>query len=214
MKKQAVIFDMDGVITDSEPFYAEAVNVVLAERGLALTEENHRAIMGSSIDYTWQWVMDHFHLPGKISQWKAPYDRAVVDILSRKVERAPGLMELLDAITQRKLKIGLATSSQLNWAETVLARLKVRDRFLTIATAEMVAEAKPAPDLYLFAARQLGVAPAACIAIEDSPRGIGSAKNAGITTVAVRTPSTEGMDISAADYIIDSLGEFDLRWLG
>ena len=213
MKKQAVIFDMDGVITDSEPFYAEAVNVVLAERGLTLTEEDHRAIMGSSIDYTWRWVMERFHLPGDMEQWKAPYDRAVVDILGRKVTRAPGLMELLDAIKQRGLKLGLATSSQRNWAETVLARLQVRDRFLTIATTEMVAEAKPAPDLYLFAARQLGVAPEACIALEDSPRGIGSATRAGITTVAVRTASTEGMDIAAADFIIDSLRDFDLRWL-
>ena len=77
----------------------------------------------------------------------------------------------------------------------------------------MVEAAKPAPDLYLLAAGKLGVAPERCLAIEDTPRGIASAKAAGMDAVAVRTESTAGMDISAADYAIDRLSDFDFAWL-
>ncbi len=213
MKKQAVIFDMDGVITDSEPFYAEAVNVVLAPLGHRLTDEDHRAIMGSSIDYTWQWVIDRFGLDGDVERWKAPYDVAVEGLLRQKVTPAPGLYALLDALEDRGVKLGLATSSQGNWVEAVLERLDLAGRFGAIATAEMVREAKPASDLYLLAARQLGVAPRACLAIEDTPRGIASAQAAGMATVAVRTEATTHMDVSAAERSIDSLEQFDLSWL-
>ena len=211
--KRAVIFDMDGVLTDSEPFYAEAINVVLAARGLHLTEKDHEAIMGSSIDYTWEWVTRRFQLEGSPQQWMASYDRAVVDILGRKVEPSAGLYPLLDQLEKRNVKLALATSSQLNWALTVLKRLDVHNRFPIVVTTEMVEGAKPAPDIYLLAAKKLRLLPADCVAIEDSPRGIGSAKAAGITTVALRTPSTANLDISAADHVIDTLSQFDLAWL-
>ena len=213
MNKQAVIFDMDGVITDSEPLYAEAVNAVLADRGLFLTREDHRHIMGSSIDYTWTWVMERFGLDGGLEQWEAPYDLAIVDLLGTRSTPAPGLYDLLDGLESRGVKLGLATSSLTCWAEVVLAKLGVAERFPAIAACDMVAEAKPAPDLYLLAAEKLGAEPARCLAIEDTPRGIASARNAGMSVVGVRTESTAHMDISEADFSIQSLGEFDFSWL-
>ncbi len=213
-KKRAVIFDMDGVITDSEPFYAEAINVVLASHGHVLTHDDHRAIMGSSIDYTWEYVIGRFKLGGDVAQWKRQYDKAVVDILKVKPEPSSGLYWLLDELERRKVRIALATSSQLNWAQAITRKLNVEGRFSIIATADMVPHAKPAPDLYLFAAKKLGIPVADCIAIEDSPRGIGSAKAANITTIAIRTPHTAGMDISKADHVIATLRDFDFSWLG
>ncbi len=213
MNKQAVIFDMDGVITDSEPFYNEAVNEVLRPLGHVLTEDDHRAIMGSSIDYTWEYVIQRFGLQDDVRRWKRQYDGAVLRILKAKAEPAPGLYALLDRLEAKGLKLALATSSQRNWADAVVARLKVTGRFPVIATTEMVPSAKPAPDLYLLTASLLGVPPARCLAIEDSPRGITSAKAAGMTTVAVRSQAVSHLDISAADRIIDSLEAFDLAWL-
>ncbi len=214
MKKQAVIFDMDGVITDSEPLYGEAVNRVLADLGLFLTEEDHQHIMGSSIDYTWTWVMERFGLDGGLEQWEAPYDLAVVDLLGTRSTPAPGLYALLDGLESRGAKLGLATSSQANWADVVLAKLGIAERFPAIAACDMVAEAKPAPDLYLLAVEKLGAEPARCLAIEDTPRGIASARGAGLGVVGIRTESTAHMDISEADFIIQSLEEFDFSWLG
>ncbi len=211
--KQAVVFDMDGVISDSEPFYTEAINVVLEPYGVRMTDAEHEAIIGSSIDDTWRFVIAHFKLKGTLADWKAPYDRAVVDVLSRKVKPSPGLYMLLERLAQRQIKLAVATSSQLNWARTILGKLEVERYFPIVVTTEMVLNAKPAPDLYLLATKRLGVAPTASLAIEDSPRGLGSAKAAGLTAIAVRTPSTAGMDISIADHVINSLEEFDLQWL-
>ena len=204
---------MDGVITDSEPFYSEAVNVVLAKEGVALTDEDHRSIMGSSINFTWQYVIDRFELAGTVEDWKPAYDRAVVEVLSAKVVPADGLDWLLGSLKDRGVRIGLATSSQRNWVDAVLQRLGVTEAFESIASSDMVRAAKPAPDLYLLAASKLGVAPELCLAVEDTPRGIGSARAAGMMTIAVRTQSTAGMDVSAAEYVIDGLSEFDLDWL-
>ena len=213
MRKRAVIFDMDGVITDSEPCYAEAINIVLAPRGLFMGEEDHRQTMGSSIDDTWAYVMDRFDLDGPAADWKAAYDEAVVDVLSRSVTPAPGLLAVLDGLRERGVKVGLATSSRARWVDTVLERLAVRGYFEAIAACDDVPEAKPHPGLYLLAARRLGVPPEASLAIEDTPRGIQSAMSAGMVTIAVRTESTAHLDISAADVIIDSLEAFDFGWL-
>ena len=213
MKKQAVIFDMDGVVTDSEPLYAEAVTVALGETGLSLSREDHQAIMGSSIDYTWEWVMSRFNLNHDLDYWKERYDKVVLRLLSEKAEPMPGIYGLLDRLEEGGIKIGLATSSQLNWVEAVLARLGVRERFGSMAACEMVQNAKPAPDLYLLAANGLAVPPEACVAIEDTPRGIQAAKAAGMVTVALRTEAMPHMDLSAANHFSDSLKEFDFAWL-
>lgn len=212
-KFQAVIFDMDGVITDSEPLYAEALNEVLRGQGHAMSHQDHAAIMGSSIEYTLDWVISHFRLPGTLDTWRPLYDQEVIRLLSEKAEPTPGIYDLLDALKARRMKIGLASSSQGNWVQAVLKKLGVADRFQAIAACEMVAQAKPAPDLYLLAARKLGVSPASCVAIEDTPRGIAAGKAAGMRMVALRTGPTAGLDISSADYIIDSLPGFPLHWL-
>lgn len=204
---------MDGVITDSEPLYNEAVNVVLAPEGLTLSDDDHRAIMGSSIRYTWRYVIDRFGLAGEVEDWTPAYDVAVAEVLSANAVAAEGLEWLLGGIKKRGLRIGLATSSRTNWTEAILKRLGVTEDFEAIATTDMVDAAKPAPDLYLLAAGKLGVSPERCLALEDTPRGIASAKAAGMTAVAVRTESTAGMDISAADYAIDRLTDFDFAWL-
>ena len=213
MTKQAVIFDMDGVITDSEPLYSEAVNVVLAPEGLTLSDDDHRAIMGSSIRYTWRYVIDRFGLAGDVEDWTPAYDVAVAEVLGANAVAADGLEWLLGGIQERGLRIGLATSSRTNWTHAILKRLGVTDAFEAIATSDMVDAAKPAPDLYLLAAGKLAVSPERCLALEDTPRGIASAKAAGMTAIAVRTESTAGMDISAADYAIDRLTDFDFSWL-
>lgn len=212
-KFRAVIFDMDGVITDSEPFYAEAINEVLRGTGNTLTREDHEAILGSSIDETWEWVVRRFGLPGAPAHWLGAYDHAVLRLLSSKAEPAAGLYTLLDGIEARGIKIGLASSSQHNWVLAVLARLHVEGRFQFVAACEMVKEAKPAPDLYLLAARGLDVEPSACLALEDSPRGIHAGKAAGMVTIALRSALAASLDTSEADYFIDRLEDFPLAWL-
>ena len=210
---RAVIFDMDGVITDSEPLYAEAVNATIDSTPHRLSATDHMAIMGSSIEATWDYVIDRFGLDGGRERWESAYYRAVVRLLSQRADPTPGIYDLLQGLDQRHQKLGLATSSMKEWVDAVLHRLGLLQTFESIATSDMVAEAKPAPDLYLLAARGLKVPPDACLAIEDTPRGIEAAKRAGMRVVALRTKSTAHMDISAADRVLDSLSGFDYSWL-
>lgn len=213
VKIAAVIFDMDGVVTDSEPLFAEAIDAVLCDYGLTMSQQDHLEIMGSSIDYTWNYLLAKHSLDGSLEQWKARYDIAVSSILGQKATSSDGLYQLLDELERREIPIALATSSQLNWVKAVLNRLDLENRFLAIATADMVNQAKPAPDLYLLAAMKLNIPPGLCLAIEDSPRGLSAAKAAGMKTVAVHTKSTANLDVSEADYTIDSLEHFDYAWL-
>ena len=211
MIEHAVIFDMDGVITDSEPLYARAVNVVLRQEGLTLNEDDHRAVMGRSIRYTWLYLIDRFNLAGNVDDWIPAYDDAVAEILAANA--AEGLGWLLAGLKERGVRIGLATGSTTKWADIILNRLGVADAFEAIATSDMVAATKPAPDLYLLSAQKLGIPAERCLALDDTPSGIASAKAAGMTAVAVRTESTVGMGVSAADYAIDRLTDFDFAWL-
>ena len=204
---------MDGVITDSEPLYAEALDNVLRREGFALTPEDHRTVIGSSSTFTWCYVMDRFGLAGQIGDWLRVYDLAVAEVLSQKATAACGLQWLLDCLVEQGFRIGLATGSTTSWAKIILNRIGVDSFFEAVATSDMVSESKPAPDVYLLAAKKLGVSPRSCLALEDTPRGIEAAKAAGMITVAVRTESTAGLDVSAADYVISSLCEFDFTWV-
>ena len=213
MIEHAVIFDMDGVITDSEPLYAQAINVVLRQEGLTPTDDDHRAVMGRSLRYTWLFLIDRFNLAGDVDDWIPIYDDAVSEVLGANAVAAEGLQWLLAGLKERGVRIGLATGSTTKWADIILNRLGVADAFEAIATADMVAATKPAPDLYLLSAEKLGIPPERCLTLDDTPSGIASAKAAGMIAVAVRTESTAGMGVSAADYAIDRLTDFDFAWL-
>ena len=204
---------MDGVICDSEPLYAEALDEVLGRHGIILDPADHRAVIGSSISYTWRYLIDRFELEGDTRYWARIYDQSVAELLSAKATASDGLHWLLECLKGKGVRIGLATGSKTRWANIILDRLAVVAYFEAIATADMVLASKPAPDLYLLAANKLGISPESCHALDDTPRGIAAANAAGMTSVGVRTESTVGMDISAADYFIDRLDEFDLNWI-
>ncbi|MSP78826.1 MAG: HAD family hydrolase [Dehalococcoidia bacterium] len=206
---QAVIFDMDGVLTDSESYYYEAVNVVLAGHGLHLTEKENEVILGLGVKETWMWLVEHFRLTGPLEQWLATYDREVLPILKAQVTPAPGLSELVAGFQQRKLRLGLASSSQRNWIEAVLQKVHLPKTFEVIVAGDEVEHGKPDPEIYISAAQQLGVRPEQCLVIEDSPTGIRAGKAAGMTVVAVLTPYTHVLDLSRADHVIASLKDFD-----
>ena len=213
LRDQAVIFDMDGVVIDSEPIYAKALNNVLRKEGVAATVDDQQAVVGSSLEFTWRYMIERFNLAGDVEKWITVYEAEVAKLLSANASASDGLHWLLESLEQSGIRIGLATGSKTKWAEIILNQLGVVDAFEAIATADMVEATKPAPDLYLLCARKIGVSPEHCLAIEDTPRGIASAKAAGMTAVALHTDSTAGMDFSAADHAIDRLTEFDFGWL-
>ena len=205
---------MDGVLADSEPVYFAATQAVLTPLGHEVTEEHQRAVMGRSIQDTWAYLRRTFGLEGPLDALVQAYDQELLRQLALVHEPLPGVRQLIMALRDYRVPIAVASSSLPAWIETLLTGLGLNDAFDALVSATMVEHPKPAPDIYLEAARRLGRPPERCIAIEDTPTGLRSAKGAGMLTVQVRASSTAWPPQPDADIVLDSLLDFDLALVG
>ena len=210
----AVIFDMDGVLVDTEPAFYDAANIVLEREGSSAVEwERYKHFLGTSVEETWRGLMEMQHLAGDLQHYMRHYGKVLLDCLAQQREPLAGATELLDTLAQRDVPYALATSSWGPWKEIVLASAGLQDRFAVAMTGDQVAHDKPAPDIYLRAAELIGVTPERCIAVEDTPPGIAAAKAAGMFAVQSRASSTAFPPLDAADLVIESLADFPLAML-
>ena len=207
---RAVIFDMDGVIVDSEPAFHEAVNLVLRPTGKQIAWEDYVRFIGTSTSVTWRGVLETVGLSLEgIQPHVDRFESVLLDVLGRPRDVLPGVLELIEALGARSLRVGLATSSREEWVRALLGGAELPlDTFDTVVWRQMVKTSKPAPDLYLRAAELLSIPPERCIAIEDTIPGIGSAKAAGMYAIQVRASSTALPPIGDADAVLDSLDDF------
>ena len=209
---RAVIFDMDGVLADSEPAFFEAVNEVLVPTGKQIDWERYQQLLGTSVSTTWEGVLQMLDLEADdVQPYLDRYGDTLLEVLRRPRPLLPGLDTIMKELKRRAVPVGLATSSRQAWVEALLGAVGLPlDTFQAVVWREMAARGKPAPDLYLKAAELLHVAPEKCIAVEDTPSGIASAKEAGMYAVQVRAASTAFPPIESADLVLDSLAEFPL----
>lgn len=209
----AVVFDMDGVLADSEPIYNAAMQSVLTPLGHVITEEHQNAVMGLGIEDTWRYLADTFGIEGSTEHLSTAYNDELLVLLAQVHVTLPGVRELIDALKQRNVPIAVASSSLPAWIEALLGGLGLLDAFDVLVSRRMVPNGKPAPDIYLQAAKLLNTDPPHCIAIEDTPNGLASAKAAGMFAVQVRASSTAFPPLPNADLVIDSLADFPLSLL-
>lgn len=212
-KYSAVIFDMDGVLADSEPTYFAAMQSVLGPLGVEITEEHQRHIMGSSIEATWRYFAETFALEGSLDALVDSYDHELRHLLAQLHDTLPGVRELIPRLRGLGLPIAVASSSIPEWINALLGGLGLQDAFDTAVSTREAGRSKPAPDVYLLAARRLAVPPAGCIAIEDTPTGLASANAAGMFTIQTRSASSAFPPLPNADLVLDSLLDFPLSLL-
>ncbi len=202
---EAVVFDFDGLIFDSETPIFRASAAALAVLGHDLAVEQWATVVGHGDD-------DSFLAMERAVG--AAIDRAAYDDAYASQDRSwrdrqpalPGVEDLLDALGEAGIACGVASSSPLSWVETHLERLGLRERFAAVASRDRVGgRAKPAPDVYLLACRELGAGPDRSVALEDSAPGIASARTAGLRVVAVASEITRHTDLSDAHLAVDSL---------
>jgi HAD superfamily hydrolase (TIGR01509 family) len=210
---RAVVFDMDGVIADSEPTYREAINLVLAPTGHRMSDQQYEEVIGTSVHFTWRTILDTFGIAGDVEEYVRPYGRILLELLRRPLPPLPGVRELLLELRRRRLPVALATSSWRSWAEALLQATGLDGAFDAVVWREMVEHPKPAPDLFLRAAELVRVEPARCIVLEDTAPGLEAAKNAGMLAVQVRSASTALPPQPHADLVLDSLVDFPLSLL-
>jgi HAD superfamily hydrolase (TIGR01509 family) len=210
----AVIFDMDGVITDSEPTYLEAINRLLAPTGHRMSEAQYEQIIGTSTEHTWRTIMESFGLTGDMGDHIRQYNEILLELLRQPRAPLPGVRELLAELHRLRVPAALATSSWKSWAEALLPATGLDGDFQAVVWREMVERPKPAPDLFLRAAELVKVEPARCIVVEDTAPGLEAAKAAGMLAVQVRSASTAVPPQPHADIVLDSLKDFPLELVG
>ena len=202
---QAIIFDMDGLMINSESLHQEAWQVMLRRFGYEIDEALFARLVGLRISEDAVLLREHFHLPVMAEALAHQRNDLFLASLPGRVKPMPGLGELITEIGRRGLRCALATSGERRYVEAVRRELNLDGVFDAIAVAEDVERSKPAPDVYLLAARRLGLQPAQCLVLEDAPNGVAAAKVAGMRCVAVPNEMTRSLDLSAADAILPSL---------
>jgi HAD superfamily hydrolase (TIGR01509 family) len=207
----AVIFDMDGVLIDSEPLHFAVANEVLSEVGQSLSREENEEFIGTTTEYFWDALIKRKGLPSTRAHWEARYDEVVLRLLARPRPAASGVSELVRHLHGLGVKLAVASSSKRTWIDATLLSIGLADAFEAEAAGDEVPRGKPEPDIYVLAAERLGVLPDRCLAIEDSPNGVLSARQAGMAVLGVRTPYTAHLTLDGAQLVIDSLTELDLR---
>ncbi|VEE62513.1 Phosphatase YniC [Shewanella putrefaciens] len=183
---QAVIFDMDGVLIDSEPLWQRVEYEVLSALGVPVTIETIQQTTGLRID---QCVDYWYHKAPWADYDNAKVSTAIVDKVAEEIlrtgEAMQGVQQAIDYCQAKGLKIGLATSSFYTIIEAVLSKLGLSDKFMAVQSAEGLTYGKPHPEVYLNCAAALGVDPRYCLAIEDSFNGLIAARAANMQTVAI-----------------------------
>ncbi|HUF39946.1 MAG TPA: HAD family phosphatase [Anaerolineales bacterium] len=209
----AVIFDMDGVIVDSEPIYFASNQRLFARLGFDVRGDDYAQFVGLSADRMWATLKERHRLPHPISDLvQMEADGMLAGLLAAELHPMPGLLDLLDRLQAQGCKIALASSSARRVITAVLENLGLAGRFEPAVSGEDVPHGKPAPDIFLLTARLLGVPPAGCLVIEDSASGVRAAKTAGMRCTALRSPNSGPQDLSPADAIIDSLAQVITPW--
>lgn len=204
---KAILFDLDGLMVDSEPHSLASWKAVLQERGVMLDPLAVDSILGLRIDATARTLIDQYHLPDTVQALSDAKTQYQIAHLDGNVRPMPGLLELLDEIDRRGLQKAVASSGMRRYVEAVLRANGLLDRFSVIVTGDQVARGKPAPDVFLAAARALNVAPQHCLVLEDAPAGVQAAKAAGMMCFAVPDHGVARLDLSTADRVMESLHE-------
>jgi HAD superfamily hydrolase (TIGR01509 family) len=204
---QAVIFDLDGLMVDSESLAEQAWRQVLAGYGRKLDDQTFREILGLRVADSACLICERFHLPISSEEAQAERDRLFLEAVPTRLRARPGLYPLLDELTVRGLPLGVATSGHRQYVTLALRTVELAGRFRAVATGDEVEQGKPAPDIYLLAAERLDVPPACCLALEDAPLGVESACAAGMTCVAVPNRWTVSLEFPGAYRVFPSLNE-------
>ena len=208
----AVIFDMDGVLLDSEPLHYEAVRLILEEQGVEFPLDDYFRYLGTTLTSTWDDLCERYPITMPFDQFEARYNSDVLDQYLAGAPLIRGARELLAQLRDAGVPIAVASSSHRVWVDAALSGAGLREYFEQTTAGDEVSMGKPSPEIYLKAAEKQGFDPEDCIAVEDAPAGVESARAAGMKVVLVRSELTNDLDL-ASDWQVDDLTQFELTWL-
>jgi HAD superfamily hydrolase (TIGR01509 family) len=204
----ALIFDMDGLLVDSEPASEAALRQFLQAHGHELSLDTVTGALGRRLPEAIAVVAEVYALPGALDELVAVFDALRLEALRGAIVAMPGASAVLDWAAANGIPCALATSSFRHQAEVALAEAGLAGRFDVEVTGDEVERGKPEPDLFLLAARRLGVAPEACVVFEDAPAGLEAAARAGMRRIWVPNAHTWQLTPTVSvDVTLESLAQ-------
>jgi beta-phosphoglucomutase-like phosphatase (HAD superfamily) len=202
---KAFIFDLDGVLADTEPLRYLTYRQIFKETfQVDLPKKMPIDLIGQTEQKNFQHFLDMFLLSGDIDKLKQRRIPLLLKVIQDHVTATSCLYTLLDKLSVAGIQTSLATNSGRTYTQQILKKLKLEEQFFTVATGEDVENPKPAADIYIKVADTMDISPSQCVVVEDSPKGIHAAKMAGMTCIAITT-SLPKIKLLEADLIIDSL---------
>lgn len=206
MTDKAVIFDMDGVLIDSEPAYLEMNLKMFAQFGIEMDDENYKALVGMPSVPMWKMLKEKYDLKNEVKDFIHYEKKRMLEILDSDIITKPvdGISELIGTLKNNNIKLSVASSSAKDNVNFVLEKLKIRDNFEFIISGEEVVNGKPSPDIFLKVSDHFNICPADCFVIEDSANGIKAANSAGMKSLGFTNNGTNKQDLSDAQIIINS----------
>ena len=211
----AVLFDMDGVIVNSEDYWVEFEEHELFPDAVTDAEVDLAETSGMNFREIYDYLDDEYGTAITREEWIERFETAAREIYTERVELLDGFRELLAELDEREVTVALVSSSPHDWIDLVLERFDLEGEFDAVVSADDVdADSKPAPDVFLYAADAVGADPEDCVAVEDSENGVEAAARAGTTVVAYEIDAHGELDLSRADEVVEDPEELRETVLG
>lgn len=213
---KAALFDMDGLMINTEPLQSKAYEAVLVSHGKRpqFNAEGVVQAVGVREKDNWELIKKSHDLDHDTEALVEQRTGIYMGILKQNLVPQPGLIDLLGLLKRHGIKMAVASSSTPEHIEIVLAGLQVANFFDAVVSAHTIAHGKPAPDIFLLAAKQLGVDAKDCVVFEDAQSGVEAGRAAGSKVIAVPNAFTKSHDHSKADIVVRSLEDIDWKMLG
>ena len=210
---RSIIFDMDGVISDSEPLHVIAEKKTLADFGVNVSIEELQTYLGKGTKFMLNDFINTYHLDTTYSDLFKKHQENLHFFFEEDVQPIAGAMKLIRDMKSRGLDLAVASSSSHALIHMILKKLQILPFFKTIVSGDDVRESKPAPDIFLKAVRQLSCELFECVVIEDSESGIIAAKKAGLKCIGFQSPNSGDQNLNQADVVVNDLSSIHYQML-
>jgi beta-phosphoglucomutase family hydrolase len=210
---KAVIFDLDGVIAETEHVHIQAEIETMLKHGVKITENELHQYTGTTAKQMFTNLMGKYRLNVTFDEIFNEKEEIMFRLLEKEVQPTNGVIGLLRRLKQMKIKLGIASSSNKRLIEYVLKKLEITPLFESVVGAEDIVNSKPNPEIFLTCARKLHADPKECLVVEDSKLGVEGAKKAGMKCLGYRNPNSGNQDLSEADMATSDFSKLDIQTL-
>lgn len=211
---QAFIFDMDGVIIDSEPIHNKVIAEKLAKHNVNLEDINFDKFIGMASTEVFSHFIKTYDLPYTAEQMTVDHMQEFKEYIKiHHLQPINGILSLLESLRKRDIPLAIASSSPLDVIQFIVKCFNIEHYFQVLISGEDLPQSKPAPDIYLKTAQELNVKPQACVVLEDSTNGTIAAKKANMFCIGFKNTNSGNQDLSKADVLIHKISDINLHEL-